>query len=195
MENQNDLENQGNTENQYDSTATPTTEIKVNEGKLEKYIEKLRTEQNLGLAIAAGLGSSIVGAILWAIITVATGYQLGLMAIAVGFIVGYCVRYLGKGLDQPFGIIGAIFALLGCFMGNYFSIVGIAADELGMGYVETLGSVDLAAIPEIMAETFSFMDIVFYGIAVYEGYKFSFRQITEEEIREHATEKIVSNNG
>jgi hypothetical protein len=33
-----------------------------------------------------------------------------------------------------------------------------------------------------MTETFSFMDIVFYGIAGYEGYKFSFRTFTEADI-------------
>ena len=35
---------------------------------------------------------------------------------------------------------------------------------------------------EIMKETFRPMDLLFYAIAVYEGYKFSFRQISEEEM-------------
>jgi hypothetical protein len=34
-----------------------------------------------------------------------------------------------------------------------------------------------------MATTFSPMDLLFYGIAVYEGFKLSFRKITHEEIR------------
>jgi hypothetical protein len=33
-------------------------------------------------------------------------------------------------------------------------------------------------VPELMLEAFSPMDLLFYGIAVYEGYKFFFRQIT-----------------
>jgi hypothetical protein len=33
-----------------------------------------------------------------------------------------------------------------------------------------------------MAATFSPMDLLFYGIAIYEGYKFSFRQLTDEDM-------------
>lgn len=35
---------------------------------------------------------------------------------------------------------------------------------------------------ELLKATMSPMDFVFYGIAVYEGYKFSFREITAEEL-------------
>ncbi len=37
-------------------------------------------------------------------------------------------------------------------------------------------------IAEIMKVTFYPMDILFYAIAVYEGYRFSFRQISEDEL-------------
>jgi hypothetical protein len=33
-----------------------------------------------------------------------------------------------------------------------------------------------------MKDSFSPMELLFYGIAIYEGYNFSFRKITEEEI-------------
>ena len=33
-----------------------------------------------------------------------------------------------------------------------------------------------------MVATFSPMDLLFYGIAVYEGYKFSFRQVGPEDL-------------
>lgn len=112
------------------------------------------------------------------------------MAIAVGFIVGYSVRYLGKGIDQVYGIMGAGLALLGCLLGNFFSLVGFAANAENLGYLETLSSIDYSLIPTIMTETFNPMDLLFYGFAVYEGYKFSFRPITEEEIKEHATVEV-----
>lgn len=35
---------------------------------------------------------------------------------------------------------------------------------------------------EIMKVMFSPIDLLFYAVGVYEGYKFSFRQLTEEEI-------------
>ena len=33
-----------------------------------------------------------------------------------------------------------------------------------------------------MVETFHPMDLLFYGIAIYEGYRFSFRELLEDEI-------------
>jgi len=181
-------------ENEQQENTHSTTEIKVNENKLNTYIEKLKLEQNLPMGVLAGLLASLVGGLLWAAITIITEYQIGYMAIAVGFIVGYGVRYMGKGLDQIYGVIGAFFALLGCLLGNFFSIVGFAANEMEMGYMETLNYIDYAVIPEVMGETFSPIDLLFYGIAIYEGYKFAFRPITEEEILEHATDKVISNS-
>lgn len=35
----------------------------------------------------------------------------------------------------------------------------------------------------ILTATFQVMDLLFYAIAVYEGYRFSFRRIPEEETR------------
>jgi hypothetical protein len=34
-----------------------------------------------------------------------------------------------------------------------------------------------------MTANFSPIDLLFYGIAIYEGYKLSFRQVTEDELR------------
>lgn len=166
----------------------PVKEITINEDKLNLYLEKLRMEQNLPMGIMVGLAASIGSALIWAAITVTTEYQIGYMAIAAGLIVGYAVRVSGKGLDTTFGIIGAGLAFLGCVLGNFFSIVGFVANAEGLGYLETLLMIDFAFIPELMSETFNPMDLLFYGIAIYEGYKFSFRQIDEEEIIQHAAE-------
>lgn len=150
--------------------------------KLAQYFESLRSEQNLPMGIIGAAVAAIVGAFLWAVITNSTGYQIGYMAIAVGFIVGFANRSLGKGIDKIYGIIGALFAFLGCFFGNYLSLIGFAADTLDITYMDALTSFDSALILEAMMEDFGLFDILFYGIAIYEGYKFSFRQIDEEEI-------------
>ena len=165
-----------------------TEEIQINEGKLNLFVEKIKLEQNLGMAIMGGAGAALTGAILWAIITVVTKFQIGYMAIAIGFFVGYSVRVLGKGISTIFGVIGASFALLGCVFGNFFSLIGFFANEEGLGYFETLSLIDFSMVPEVMIDTFNPMDVLFYGIAIYEGYKFSFRQITEQELLANAVD-------
>jgi hypothetical protein len=138
--------------------------------------------------VAAGISASVVMGLLWAAITVVTEYQIGYMAVAVGFGVGYAVRYAGQGLDQIFGITGAALSLLGCLLGNFFSLVGFAAKSQDLNFFEILAAIDYGMVPAAMAEAFSPMDVLFYGIALYQGYKFSFRQITEAELLANAAE-------
>src|SRR4051812_10018311 len=90
--------------------------------QLSKALEvELRKQQDLPNALIGGLASAIVGAVLWAVITVATEHQIGYMAIGVGFLAGFSVRYFGCGIDFHFRIVGAFFALLGCALGNFLS--------------------------------------------------------------------------
>ncbi|EDY83295.1 hypothetical protein VDG1235_2921 [Verrucomicrobiia bacterium DG1235] len=134
------------------------------------------------MAIVAAVVSALVGATLWAVITVSTEYQIGFMAVGVGALVGFSVRILGKGVDQKYGILGAIFALVGCLLGNLFTQVGFAATELDVNFFEILFGLSSEVIVEIYAQSFAPMDLLFYGIAVYEGFKFSFQQLDDSQL-------------
>lgn len=146
-------------------------------------LERLRSSQDYLYGILGGLAATLLSATLWAAITVATEYQIGYMAIAVGLIVGFSVRYFGAGIDTPFGFIGAFMAILGCLAGNVFSQIWFFADYQHMSFFDAFKLVNGAALIDVISETFSPMDLFFYAIALYEGYKFSFRSVTHEEIR------------
>ncbi len=158
-----------------------TTTPKVNPNKLKSYLAQVESEQNLPLAVVAGITAAIITAILWAVVTVATGYQIGYMAIAVGFLVGFAVRFLGKGLKPVFGIIGAICALLGCALGNAFSVIGQLANVADMPYLQAFGEL-APVLPQMITGSFQPIDLLFYGIALFVGYSYSFRELTEEEL-------------
>ena len=149
---------------------------------IEVAFQKFEAEQSMVGGFLAGAVAALVGAGVWALVTVLTGYQIGFMAIGVGFLVGLAVQFFGKGINKIFGVMGAALALIGCLLGNYFTIVHFVGEAEGLGFFDTLTKINPAAIPELMAITFSPMDLVFYGIAVYEGFKLSFRKITEEEL-------------
>jgi hypothetical protein len=134
----------------------------------ETMLAELRMRQNLPVAVLAGCGAALLGAVIWAVITSVTGYQIGWMAVGVGFLVGFGVR-LGKGIDRIYNIIGAALALAGCVAGNIFTVMSIASNMLGVGFWDV--GMDFAL--EVMKATFSPMDLLFYGIAIYEGWRFS----------------------
>jgi len=130
---------------------------------------------NLALAIVAGIAAAVIAGILWAVITVTTEFQIGFMAIGVGLLVGFAVR-LGNGVGMVYGMLGAILALVGCLLGNFFSMIGFVAKAQNMSVVSAASAIDLSRVPQIMAAAFNPMDLVFYAIAVYEGYRFSQRK-------------------
>lgn len=166
----------------------PVEPLEVNEdGEVvieitEDDLNKLRSEQNFPKAVLVGLIAGLIGAIVWAAITVITNYQIGYMAIAVGAGVGFAVKIAGKGIDQKFGITGALIAIISCVLGNFLGIIGYIANAETLGYLETLTLFDYSQFIPIMTETFSGMDLLFYGIAGYEGYKFAFRTIEPEDL-------------
>jgi uncharacterized membrane protein len=141
----------------------------------EQALAHLRSQQRFGLAVAAGLGSALVGAILWAVIVYITEYQLGLVAIAVGALVGISVREAGQGVDMKFGILGAACAALGWLLGTVMVDVAMLAKVYEIGFFDALGRLGVGDIIELLKTTSDAMDLLFLAIAVYEGYRFAFR--------------------
>ncbi|HKW44184.1 MAG TPA: hypothetical protein VJN22_00920 [Candidatus Eremiobacteraceae bacterium] len=157
-------------------------QIGLDQAKVQSFMERRKEEQSLPLALAAGVVAALVGAAIWAVITVTTQFQIGWMAVGVGFLVGYAVQYLGKGMGKEYQYVGALCALLGCLLGNYFVAVGFAAQSLHMDFFALLPRIPVEKIPSLMQDTFQPMDLLFYAIAVYEGYRFSLKRITREEL-------------
>ena len=142
--------------------------------------EELLAEENLPKGMLYAVIACIAGAAAWGLVSVSTGYQIGYMAIGIGFLVGFAMRQ-GKGIRPIFGIIGAVLVLISCVLGDFFSIVGYIARDYGMAYTDVLYQADYAEIFSWMVENLASMTILFYGFAVYEGYKFSFRPQNQPE--------------
>jgi hypothetical protein len=142
---------------------------------LEQAIAQVRAQQNFAAAVPVGIVAAIVGAGLWAVTVYATEMKLGLVAIAVGALVGYAVRTVGKGIEQKFGILGAICAALGWGLGTMLSDVAFLAKHVGRSFGDVLMSLGLSETISFVARASDAMDLLFLGIAVYEGYKLSFR--------------------
>lgn len=135
--------------------------------------EQEQPEPSLVKGVLSGFISCLIGAVLWALISVSTGYQHGLMALGVGLIVGVSIRLFGKGNSAVFGIFGAVFALLGCVLGNIFTMFTFYSRELAIPLLEIFTEADLPFTIELLKLSFNPKDIIFYALALYEGYRFS----------------------
>jgi hypothetical protein len=156
-------------------------EFQVSEQEAERALEVFREEQNLVVGSMAGLTAAVTGAAVWAGVTVVTEYQIGWMAVGLGFLVGIAMRTMGKGIDQVFGVVGAAMALVGCVLGNVFTIAWYISAQTGSSLISVLTQLDIALMIDLITETFQVMDILFYGLALYFGYKYAFRQLTSDD--------------
>lgn len=132
-------------------------------------------DENFLLAIPAAASAAIVGALLWAMFGYFSGMSLGLLAILIGALVGYAVRTVGKGNAPKFGYLGGTGAALGWALGTWMCDIALLAKETGRPIIDVLDNVGMAQSLIFAVRAADVMDLVFLGIAVWEGYRFSLR--------------------
>lgn len=175
-----------------DSETITNQSVKYETSMDPEVLKELKSSQSLLGAILGGFIGAIAGAAVWAIITAATKYEIGYIAIAVGFLTGFMVRKLGHGYEKHYGYIGALWSFLGCFLGNILALLIMVSDQSSIPLMTLLASLYIDDIIMFVQSTFDIMDLLFYGIALYEGYKFSF--MTKDEITKKLNKIVNSNN-
>ncbi len=162
--------------------APPVEEPVISEHEAQMVAETFQAEQNLVMGTLAGMVAAVVGAGIWAGVTVLTEYQIGWVAIGIGLLVGFAVRFTGKGINQTFGIAAAVLSFAGCVLGNILTITYFVAANQEMAFMDILTQLNYPIVVEMLTTTFEIMDVLFYGLATYFGYKYAFRQITENDL-------------
>lgn len=143
-------------------------------GKQDATAKPLSDDASIGSlpkAIAAGVVAALIGGAVWGGIEMATGYQIGWIAIGIGFICGFAVRAAGKGRTTPFRVVGAACSLAGCFFGALWAFDhALAAEMTKQGIQVELGIMDEI---QLLVENTGVITWVIFAIAVWEGWKFS----------------------
>ena len=136
-------------------------------------ITELDYDSNLILGLFGGGIAMLISAILWGVITYVTEYQISWMAIGVGLFVGIAIQKLGKGKTLIYGISGAALSLFGCLLGNLFFYSGILAREWEVPLFNVLFALAIQPdfIVEVFTVAFDIMDLLFYAVAAYIGFR------------------------
>jgi hypothetical protein len=105
---------------------------------------ELKAEQQTGarfpLALAGGAAGALVGAIIWAVIVVVTNYEIGYVAVLVGYLAGQGVKLgAARGRGQALQIAAAGMAVFGLVIAKYFILAHLVVSdpgnaELGLSY-------------------------------------------------------------
>jgi hypothetical protein len=108
-------------------------------------------------------------------VEVGLNLKIGIVAIAIGALVGLAIRFAGRGSGPLFGILGAVLTLAGCLGGEILTVLYVASSAQ-QSMLDLAKSTDYI---QLVTNIFSKMDpmgYIIYGIGVYEGYKLSMRR-------------------
>jgi hypothetical protein len=90
------------------------------------------TTRPLWLAFLAAAGAALIGGLLWAGISIATGYNLGFLALFIGALTGLTAqRVAGAGIGGFERGLSGLFAAGAIILGNYVIFVHEVKDALG----------------------------------------------------------------
>lgn len=144
--------------------------------QIEASIQQMRDQGNLPGAFLFGLGAAALGAAIFYAVSAITGYEFGLIAVVVGWLVGKAVR---KGSRTAGGLQFQILAMLLTYISIVSTYVPGIARALAHGAPLTAGdfvaAMPLAFASPVLAGFQNIFGLIIIAIGLWEAWKFNRR--------------------
>lgn len=129
-------------------------------------------------AIILGLIAGAIGALVWYFIEILTGYQIGYVALGLGYLVAWAV-ILGSGKKRGISlqIISSVIALLAVLSASYLSFMHFFNDYLQEELATAAGGQSIPYIwlsplnKDLLQALISPMGLVIWGLALYIAFR------------------------
>jgi hypothetical protein len=145
------------------------------EDQLRAHISEAQRDVPYTKAVAGGVLGGIVGVLLWWGFTVMTRISLGLVAIAIGFLVGQgVVRFSGGKRSRNLQVLSVVIALASFVVASYLVNMSFINEALAkQGDARRVGFPpgSLDAFVRVVGMNFGLMDVVFLAITLFEAWK------------------------
>lgn len=130
-------------------------------------------------AVLAGLAAAIVGGIVWALIVVKTGYEIGFAAVGIGILAGFAVVFATRGRKGvPLQVTAVLASALGIVLGKYFTYVWEFKDAVREAFGDDAADEVLVFDSDIVRfffedadQIFGFYDLLWVAFAVYAAWR------------------------
>lgn len=137
----------------------------------------------LAWGVGAGLAAAVVGGVAWALIVKSTDYEVGILAWAIGFIVGTAAVFATRGgTGRQLQVVAVVLALTGILLGKYLGYALILQEE-AQTFGEEIGlfsSTMLEFFREDLDLVFGLFDLLWVGLAVASAWRIT--QAREPEL-------------
>lgn len=128
--------------------------------------EKLLSEQNFAAALIAGAVATLLAATIYGIIVAKWSFSYGFAAAGIGIAVGISMQYLGRGIEMKFTVAASVYTIAGCVLGNMFGVVMRLPIENAISTFDVFQSHVFSVLSRWSISHVSFIDIVFWFVAV-----------------------------
>lgn len=128
------------------------------------YLEEQKSSFARG--VGAGAAAAVVGAAAWALVGLLTGYQIGFIAIGIGYLVGAAMARFGRIKGTAPMLTAALIALVGALVGHLAWVYTAGSRETGIAIttlIDTIGPVEVITNTDI-TEPFSW---AFFALAAF----------------------------
>lgn len=137
--------------------------------KLETALEEETRSPNILRAFGLGLAGAVVAGFIWYFFVTLTGWQIGIIAILMGWLVGQGVVWgAGHKRGTPLRWISVLLTLVAIFFSEYL-IFNHFFHEAGL-----VGNLPIDRFFEVygayLGEGAGFLDILFFAIALWQAY-------------------------
>lgn len=126
---------------------------------------RLVKAQSVRGAVTASLIAIIVFCVLWVMASSLFARVFPWLTVVLGYMIGYAVRYAGRGVDWYFPVIAAGMALVGALIANVAVAASVTADELGIGTMHILRGATSMTWPVFFDEVWNVADGFFAVVA------------------------------
>ncbi len=132
-------------------------------------LEEETHNPNIPLALVFGLGAAVVAGFIWYFLVTLTGWQVGIVAILMGWLVGQGIVWgAGHKRGAPLQWISVLLTIVAILFSEYM-IFNHFFHEEGL-----VGNLPIDIFFEVYGAYFGegtgFLDILFFGIALWQAY-------------------------
>jgi hypothetical protein len=127
-----------------------------------------------GKAIIIGFLAMILGAGLWALVTVVTAHEFSLVAIGVGALVGLAM-FSARPTSTGIAAAAALLTVLGCALGEFLAVPAYVAHKDGISFTK-LVNLELSH-PKLYFDALDGKTYLFWAIGAAAAFSMVFRRI------------------
>jgi hypothetical protein len=143
--------------------------------QVEQAVGEMSADINYPMAFVGAVLGGAAGAALWWGFTVLTRISFGLIAVAIGYAVGWgTTRFSGDKRSRGLQVLSSVVALASYFIATYLvnaTFINRALAERGDGrHIETF-TMDPALFTRVVTLGFGVMDFVFLAIALWQAWR------------------------